>query len=71
MRITDLETGKDMPPGETGELLFRGVLRFEGYYKDPEVTAQMIDADGWYHSGDLASLDPEGYLAYGGATRTP
>ena len=54
------------PPGETGELLFRGAVRFEGYYKDPEVNARMIDADGWYHSGDLASLDEEGYLVYGG-----
>jgi fatty-acyl-CoA synthase len=66
VRIVDLETGADLPPGKTGELLFRGVGRFEGYYKDPELTAQVIDAEGWFHSGDLATIDRDGYVTYGG-----
>lgn len=66
VRIVSLETGADVEPGEIGELWFRGAGRFDGYYKDPEATAAMIDADGWFHSGDLASLGSDGYLAYGG-----
>ena len=40
--------------------------RFEGYYKEPELTASMIDKDGWFHSGDLASMSADGYLSYEG-----
>ena len=65
-RILDPETGRDQPDGESGELLFRGVGLFEGYYREPELTASMIDADGWYHSGDLASISADGYLSYEG-----
>jgi fatty-acyl-CoA synthase len=69
IRILDPETGAEQPPGVSGELLFRGVGRFEGYYKEPELTARMIDADGWYHSGDLASMSADGYLSYEGRLR--
>jgi fatty-acyl-CoA synthase len=66
VRITDPETGDELPPGHSGELLFRGVGRFEGYYKEPELSARMIDGDGWFHSGDLASISEDGYLSYEG-----
>jgi fatty-acyl-CoA synthase len=66
VRIIDSETGQEVPRGHSGELLFRGVGRFEGYYKEPELTAAVIDEDGWYHSGDLASMSPDGYLSYEG-----
>jgi fatty-acyl-CoA synthase len=66
IRITDPETGGELGAGESGELLFRGVGRFEGYYKEPGLTATMIDSDGWYHSGDLASMSADGYLSYEG-----
>ncbi len=66
VRIIDSETGEEVPRGHSGELLFRGVGRFEGYYKEPELTAAMIDKDGWYHSGDLASMSADGYLSYEG-----
>jgi fatty-acyl-CoA synthase len=66
IRIMDPETGADLPSGESGELLFRGVGLFEGYYKEPELTASMIDTDGWFHSGDLASISADGYLSYEG-----
>jgi fatty-acyl-CoA synthase len=64
--ILDPETGAEQPPGHSGELLFRGVGRFDGYYKEPELTAAVIDEDGWYHSGDLASMSTDGYLSYEG-----
>ena len=66
IRITDPETGAERAPGESGELLFRGVGLFEGYYREPELTATMIDSDGWYHSGDLAAMSADGYLSYEG-----
>jgi fatty-acyl-CoA synthase len=49
-----------------GELCWRGYCSFEGYYKDEEATAAAFDADGWFHSGDRASIDPAGNLVYGG-----
>jgi fatty-acyl-CoA synthase len=66
IRVVDPETGADRAPGEVGELLFRGYARFEGYYKDPELTAQVIDEDGWFHSADLAWVDADGRLSYAG-----
>jgi fatty-acyl-CoA synthase len=57
-------TGAPCPPGEVGELLIRGRGRFLGYYKEPEATAAVIDDEGWYHSGDLASIDADGYVTY-------
>ena len=62
VKITDPETGRERQVGEVGELCFRGDSRFEGYYKDPELTAQSIDPDGFFHSGDLASVDAHGRL---------
>ena len=46
---------------ETGEICIRGGCVMLGYYKDPEATAQIIDAEGWLHTGDLAREDAEGY----------
>ena len=46
---------------ETGEICIRGGCVMLGYYKDPEATAEVIDADGWFHTGDLARVDEEGY----------
>jgi fatty-acyl-CoA synthase len=66
VRICDPETGAERAVGEVGELCFRGYSRFEGYYKDPELTAAAIDADGFFHSGDLASVDEHGRLRYAG-----
>ena len=45
-----------------GELLLRGQGLFQGYYKDPEATAAAIDEDGWFHTGDIAVMDDEGFL---------
>jgi long-chain acyl-CoA synthetase len=66
--------GRAMPPVELrvaddGEVLFRGPTLFKGYWRDPEATARAIDADGWYHSGDIGHLDPDGRLILSGRTK--
>ena len=54
--------GKPVPIGEVGELCARGYQVMLGYNDNAEATAQAIDSDGWYHTGDLASMDSRGYL---------
>lgn len=64
-RIVDPETGRDLPPGERGELLVRGNIA-RGYWNKPDETAKVFDADGWFHSEDLCSIDAEGFLTWHG-----
>ncbi len=66
VRIVDVDTGKDMPVGERGEVWIRGYNMLDGYHRDPVKTAEAIDADGWYHSGDIGSLDANGHLRFHG-----
>ena len=61
VKIIDIETGATLPPGKQGELCARGYMVMKGYYKMPEETAKVIDADGWLHTGDLAVMDENGY----------
>ncbi|MBI5657224.1 MAG: AMP-binding protein [Geobacter sp.] len=61
VKIVDIETGATLPPGKQGELCARGYMVMKGYYKMPEETAKVIDADGWLHTGDLAAMDENGY----------
>ncbi|GLI40019.1 AMP-binding protein [Geobacter hydrogenophilus] len=61
VKIVDIETGATLPPGKQGELCSRGYMVMKGYYKMPEETAKVIDADGWLHTGDLAVMDENGY----------
>lgn len=63
-RIIDVETGADLGPNEVGEILCGGWSRFEGYYNDPQATADAIDSDGWFHSGDLGFVDVEGRITF-------
>jgi len=62
VKIIDPVTGEILPPGVQGELCTRGYLVMKGYYNMPEQTAKAIDKDGWLHTGDLATMDEEGYF---------
>ena len=64
VRVIDIETGDDVEPGSTGELLYRGDTRLMGYYRDPEITAERIDSDGWFHTGDVYRIDPSGRITF-------
>ncbi len=66
VRILDIDTGRDAAPGRHGEVLVRGYSILEGYYKDPVKTAQALDAEGWYHTGDIGSLDEAGTMMFHG-----
>ena len=59
-KIVD-EQGATVPRGQPGELCTRGYSVMIGYWDDPEKTAEAIDAEGWMHTGDLATIDDEGY----------
>ncbi|MCI0863166.1 MAG: AMP-binding protein [Chloroflexi bacterium] len=61
VKLVDPETGEDIPVGEQGELLTRSFMVMKGYYNLPEASAAAIDKDGWLHTGDLATVDDEGY----------
>jgi len=56
------EQRRELPVGQVGELACRSESVMLGYYRAPEVTAQVIDEDGWYYTGDLARVDDKGYL---------
>ena len=62
VKIVDPETGAIVPRGVGGELCTRGYSVMLGYWKDPENTRKAIDAARWMHTGDLATMDDEGYL---------
>ena len=61
VRLVDPETGLVVGPGQQGELQTRSTMVMEGYFNMPEATADAIDADGWLHTGDLATVDEDGY----------
>jgi long-chain acyl-CoA synthetase len=60
MRVVDLD-GKDVPIGEVGEIAIRGDNLMKGYWGKPEATAEAVP-DGWFRTGDLATVDEEGYF---------
>ncbi len=62
VKIVDPETGAMVPRGATGEFCTRGYSVMIGYWNDPARTAEAIDAEGWMHTGDLATMDDEGYV---------
>ena len=61
VRVLDVNDGHICGPGEHGELCCKGYNVMKGYYKMPEATAEAIDADGYLHSGDLGTVDEDGY----------
>lgn len=60
-KIIDPESGEELPINTSGEFCARGYNIMKGYYKMPEATAQAIDKDGWLHTGDLCTVDEDGY----------
>jgi fatty-acyl-CoA synthase len=62
VKIIDPETGRTIRRGETGELCTRGYCVMLGYWEDEEATRDVIDAARWMHTGDLATMDDDGYL---------
>jgi acyl-CoA synthetase (AMP-forming)/AMP-acid ligase II len=65
VRVVDTD-GRDVATGGRGEVLVRGYSLFEGYYRDAEKTAQALDAEGWFHTGDIGSLDAAGTIMFHG-----
>jgi len=61
-KIVDRELGTTLPLGEIGEVCFRGYQVMRGYYGNLEATADAIDSAGWLHSGDLGTMDGDGYV---------
>ncbi len=62
-KVIDAATGEELGPGETGEICVRGPQVMKGYLNNPVATAQMIDADGWLHTGDLGFADADGWIS--------
>ncbi len=56
------ESGKEVPRGEPGEVWIRGYNVMQGYFEDPVETEKAIDSDGWLHTGDIATMDDQGYV---------
>ena len=69
VKIVDRVTGGELPDGQSGELCCRGHNVMLGYYQLPDRTTEVLDADGWLHTGDLALREPDGYLRITGRVK--
>ena len=66
VKVIDPSTGETLGLGEPGELCTKGYSVMLGYWNEPQMTAEAIDAAGWMHSGDLAVMDPDRYVSFVG-----
>ncbi|HEX2823564.1 MAG TPA: AMP-binding protein [Streptosporangiaceae bacterium] len=66
VKVIEPETGRTVPRGMPGELCTRGYSVLLGYWEQPDKTAEAVDAAHWMHTGDLAVMDEDGYLAITG-----
>ncbi|MBI3325141.1 MAG: AMP-binding protein [Nitrospinae bacterium] len=64
LKIVDPDIGATQPPGVAGEICLRGFPIMQGYYNKPAETARAIDTEGWLHTGDMGTMDAEGYLRF-------
>jgi len=64
--VGEVIPGVEMRIAGDGEVLVRGPNVFAGYWEDPEKTAEAVDTDGWYHTGDIGEISPEGFLTLRG-----
>jgi fatty-acyl-CoA synthase len=62
VKVVDPGNGQTLALDEVGEICFRGYHIMQGYYGDPEATTRAVDSSGWLHSGDLGSMDADGYV---------
>ena len=69
VKIVDVDTGEEAGPGEQGDLCTRGYHVMRGYYKMDDRTREVIDEDGWLHTGDLAVMDEDGYVKITGRAK--
>ena len=61
-KVVDIATGAELGPGDDGEIWIRGPQIMKGYLNNPAATSQMLDQDGWLHSGDIGHADADGHF---------
>jgi len=69
LKVINPENGELVPPGKKGEICVRSPVIMKGYYAMPRETSEMMDEDGWFHTGDLGLMDEEGYYRITGRKR--
>ncbi|MBN2467833.1 MAG: AMP-binding protein [Deltaproteobacteria bacterium] len=69
MKVINPDTGELLPSGEQGEICVRTSMMMKGYYNMDSETAELVDSEGWFHTGDLGTRDEEGYYLISGRRR--